>query len=240
MVTTFLFDLDGTLLPQNQDQFLGGYFQLLAAHFQPFGYHPKELIAAIFQGTKAMIANNGLKTNEQVFWETFRNLIQGDAGWFEKEFQTFYSQEFDSLRCYCKANLLATITVGALKAKGYQLILATNPLFPMMATKMRIGWANLSASDFSLITTFENSFSSKPNPRYYQEIVKKVGKNPEECFMVGNDVLEDMVAETVGMETFLITDCLINPRNQDISCYRNGSFEDLLTLIEKLPDLRHS
>ena len=34
--------------------------------------------------------------------------------------------------------------------------------------------------------------------------------------MVGNDVKEDMVARKLGMDVFLITDCLINPNNEDI------------------------
>ena len=52
--------------------------------------------------------------------------------------------------------------------------------------------------------------------------------------MVGNDVSEDMVAEKLGMKVFLITDCVINKENIDISQYPNGSFDDLLEYIEKL------
>jgi hypothetical protein len=45
--------------------------------------------------------------------------------------------------------------------------------------------------------------------------------------MVGNDVDEDMVAETLGMQVYLITDCMINKHGKDISVYNRGSFEDL-------------
>ncbi len=52
--------------------------------------------------------------------------------------------------------------------------------------------------------------------------------------MVGNDVREDMVAQSLGMEVFLLTDCLINTENRDLSVYPQGSFPELMALIRKL------
>ena len=52
--------------------------------------------------------------------------------------------------------------------------------------------------------------------------------------MVGNDVAEDMVARELGMKTFLLTDCLINRGNEDISVYPNGSFDELIEFINSL------
>ena len=51
--------------------------------------------------------------------------------------------------------------------------------------------------------------------------------------MVGNDVQEDMIAETVGMKVFLLTDCLINRNGADISVWPHGGFDDLLRWIER-------
>lgn len=42
-----LFDLDGTLLPMDQDIFVGAYFKGLSAKLAPLGYDPKRLIDAI-------------------------------------------------------------------------------------------------------------------------------------------------------------------------------------------------
>ena len=39
-LTTILFDLDGTLLPMDNDAFTRGYFKLLAARLAPLGYEP--------------------------------------------------------------------------------------------------------------------------------------------------------------------------------------------------------
>ena len=52
--------------------------------------------------------------------------------------------------------------------------------------------------------------------------------------MVGNDVSEDMIAETLGMKVFLLTKDLINKENKDISAYPQGSFTDLLNYIKSL------
>ena len=71
----------------------------------------------------------------------------------------------------------------------------------------------------------------KPNPAYYQEVLDKLGVDPKECLMVGNDVIEDVAAEKLGMQIFLVTDCLINKKGADISAYPQGTFADLLRYL---------
>ena len=92
----------------------------------------------------------------------------------------------------------------------------------------------MQAEDFEWITTYENSKYCKPNLRYYQEVLERLGVAPEECLMVGNDVGDDMVAEELGMQVFLLTDCLINKNKEDISAYPHGGFPELLDYIHAL------
>ena len=68
-LTTILFDLDGTLLPMDNDAFTKGYFKLLAAKLTPHGYEPKQLVDAIWAGTAAMVKNDGSQSNEDAFWK---------------------------------------------------------------------------------------------------------------------------------------------------------------------------
>ena len=57
-IKAILFDLDGTLLPMDQDLFTEGYFRLLAEKMAPYGYEPKKLIASIsFLGSYPMGMN---------------------------------------------------------------------------------------------------------------------------------------------------------------------------------------
>lgn len=229
-----LFDLDGTLLPMDQDVFVKAYFGGISQKLAPYGYNPKELIAAIWQGTGAMIKNKGDKTNEQVFWDAFKAIYGEECLKDTPYFDKFYEENFDDVKSVCGFNPKSAETVKALKAKGIRVILATNPIFPRIATEKRIRWAGLEPEDFELFTSYENINCSKPNLMYYKEILSRTGLSAEDCLMVGNDVGDDMVAESLGLKVFLLTDCLINKAETDISAYPNGSFDDLNVYIDNL------
>ena len=141
------------------------------------------------------------------------------------------------MKAVCGCNPLAADTVHRLKKAGFRVALATNPIFPAIATESRIRWCNLLPEDFELYTTYENIDYCKPNPEYYREVAGKLGVAPEECLMVGNDAEEDMVAQTVGMKVFLLTDCLIQKEGTDISGYPQGDFEQLNQFIDSCCEL---
>lgn len=233
-ITTVLFDLDGTLLPMDQDVFIKDYFKRIGTKLAPYGYDPKQLVDAIWQGTEGMIKNNSNKLNEEVFWEIASSVFGDKIVKDRPIFDEFYEHEFDKIKSSCGYDKRAAQTVQRLKSNGYRVVLATNPIFPSRATEWRITWAGLAPSDFELYTTYENINRSKPNPEYYLEITKKLKVKPEECIMVGNDVSDDMVARNLGMKVFLLTDCLINKDNVDISQYPNGSFDELNAYIDSL------
>ena len=132
------------------------------------------------------------------------------------------------------ADMLKSFLEAALKAKRIRLILATNPLFPAVATESRIRWAGLSPEDFEFYTTYENSRLCKPNPKYYEWLLEKSGLSAEDCLMVGNDVGDDMVAENLGMKVFLLTDCLINKTDRAIDEFPHGGFDELKNYLEEL------
>lgn len=236
MLNTILFDLDGTLLPMDQEYFVKGYMKEISTHFASQGLEPEKLIKSIWAGVAEAVQNDGKRTNEEVFWECFANQLGEQVLDKRPEFDSFYENKFGDIIYTTNPTENAKKAVHALKKKGYKLVLATNPVFPKAATYHRIGWAGLSPDDFSLITSYENSVYSKPNLKYYEDIMEKVGAVPEKSMMVGNDVEEDMVAAKTGMKTFLITDCLISRNGTDISSMNTGSFEEFLEYAEKLPD----
>ena len=233
---TVLFDLDGTLLPMDMQAFMKAYLGELAAKAAASGYHPQELVAAVMEGLEAMLNNDGAMTNEERFWQLFLYRCGGEREVHFRVFEDFYSNEFTKLKEVVQPTPLARQAVQVLKAKGYQLVLATNPVFPSIATLTRVGWAGLDPRDFALITTFENSRFSKPNLSYFQDILTAVGAEPQECLMIGNDVAEDLPAAELGMEVFLVTDNLINTRGADFSHFPQGTREDLVAYLTTLPD----
>ena len=233
-ITTVLFDLDGTLLPMDQDEFVKAYFGLLAKKLAPYGYEAQTLIAGIWKGTGAMVKNDGTHTNEQAFWNCFCSIMGEKCRADEPVFDAYYRKEFQAVQQICGHNPMANQVIQRCKQLGMTPVLATNPIFPAVATESRARWAGLDLADFALYTTYENSNYCKPNPQYYRQILEKLGLQPEECLMVGNDVTEDMVAQTLGMQVFLLTDCLINKENKDISQYPHGGFPELLAYLEEL------
>ena len=234
MIKIILFDLDGTLLPMQQDEFTTAYFNGLSKKLAPYGYEPKRLVGGVWQGTKAMVKNDGTQTNEQVFWKEFASLFGEKVYYDTDKFNDFYETDFNNLKSYSGYNEQANKTIRALKEKGYTLVLASNPVFPMTAQKKRMSWAGVNPDDFVLITSYENSHYCKPNPLYYKEIAEKIGVKPSDCLMVGNDTTEDAASILMGMDFFLLTDCLLNKESKDISKFRRGSFVQLLNYMENL------
>ena len=233
-ITTVLFDLDGTLLPMDQDVFIKKYFGLLAQKLAPHGYDPEKLIQAVWAGTKAMVMNNGKVTNKEAFWITCDAALGCETSKDADIHMDFYRNEFNQVQEVCGFEPMAAQIVRSLKDRGYRVVLATNPLFPAIATQNRIRWAGLQPEDFEYITAYENSHHCKPNPDYYREILEQLHLRPGECLMVGNDVGEDMITQQLGMKVFLLTDCLINKQNADISQYPNGGFPELAYFLNTL------
>lgn len=229
-----LFDLDGTLLPMDYDGFLQLYFGNLAKRMAKYGYDPDELVKNIWTGTKAMVMNDGSCMNETRFWDLIAGIYGVDVLQDKVLFDDFYREEFIKAKVACGFDPMAKETVELVKKLGMKTALATNPIFPMIATRQRMDWAGLKKEDFELCTTYENIGVSKPNPAYYTEIAKRLDVAPEECLMVGNDVAEDMVAIKAGMKVFLLTDCLLNKKEEDISGYPQGGFAKLQEFIKLL------
>lgn len=226
-ITTILFDLDGTLLPLDHDAFIHGYFDLFGKHCASLGYEVEAAIEGMFAGMKAMIfEGEGTSTNKERFDRAFSAVSGIDSESFNARFASFYRGEFNQLERAATRSERAIEVVEYLDDKGYELVLATAPLFPWQATHERIRWAGLEPAHFKTITTYERCRYTKPHLSYYKDLLEEIGREAEECLMVGNDVDEDMVALQLGMSTYLVTDCLINGRGASIEGLRSGSFHD--------------
>lgn len=233
-IKAVLFDLDGTLLPMDQDEFMKVYFGGLCKKLAVRGYEPDTLVKAIWSGTKAMYKNDGSDTNENVFWSAFKKIYLEITDADLQLFERYYEEDFDKVSEVAVPDPRAKKAVEFARANGLRISLATNPLFPSVATKKRIAWAGFEEKDFEFFTSFEDSNFTKPNPEYYRDIVSRMGLKPCECLMVGNDVKEDMAARDIGMKVFLITDHMINKDNKDISEYPHGNFDDLIEYINDI------
>lgn len=232
MIKAVFFDLDGTLLPMDNEEFTKGYFKLLVKKLMPLGYDGARLVDSIWAGTAAMVKNDGSRSNYDAFWERFAQL-EGEGVYDDMAvFDEFYANEFNQAQALCGRSENLISLVAELKERGIRVILATNPVFPATATENRIRWAGFVPEDFELYTTYENIGYCKPNTEYYRELLRRTGLRGEECIMVGNDADEDTPAEETGMKVFLLTDHLINKHGRDISGWENGDADRLRDFLE--------
>lgn len=231
-----LFDMDGTLVPMDEERFLHYYLGELAKEMVPYGVQPKDMTRAMWAGVGAMVKNDGSRTNEEVFWQVFEGLTPGaDHAALRPITERFYHDQFHKARAATQENPLAARAVALARRKAPLVVLATNPLFPMAAQEARMSWIGLQPSDFDHITAYEASRFCKPNPAYYTAICEELGLEPAACLMIGNDETEDMqAASAVGMQGYLITDCLKPSRDEFRWNGPRGSFAEMVAWLEQL------
>ena len=235
MLKAVLFDLDGTLLPMDQNTFMKDYFGRLLRRLAPLGYTPEVFLASMHAGIAAMVKNDGSRTGEEAYWDAYASVSGTDLAKELPVLEDFYETEFDAVAAACGYTPKAAALVHGLKDRGIRVILATNPLFPRIATRKRIRWAGLSPEDFEFYTTFEDIGYCKPNPDYYREVLRRADLDAADCLMVGNDVAEDMLAGAkAGLRGFLLTDCLINTPGADLEQFPHGSFKELEDYLNQL------
>ena len=234
MYKVLFFDLDGTLLPLDVDCFTKEYFRAVGCYFQSIA-EPKTFIQHLMTSTMAMIRNPGPITNEAVFMANFLPLMPAGQPQIMAMFNQFYDEEFPKLQKFSGYSPWAAKIVTSALEKGYRLVLATNPVFPLPATAQRMAWAGVDQAPWELVTTYENSRGCKPNPAYFLDLCHQLQVQPEDCLMVGNDVQEDLVAGTLGMQTYLVTDCLIDRGQPSYPADHQGSLAELHQFIAALP-----
>ncbi|MFX0043159.1 MAG: HAD family hydrolase [Candidatus Hodarchaeota archaeon] len=232
-IKAILFDLDGTLLEINLELFVSNYLKLLAqsvAHVIP----PKKFIAKILKASKAVEENNGRKTNIETYSNAFFPLEGHSREEIEPFFDEFYVKDFPNLQQYARRKPGARTVVQTAFDKGYDVVIATNPLLPLTAIEQRLEWAGVPVEDFPyrLITTIENSRATKSltNLHYYEQILKTIGYAAESCLMVGNEN-KDMIAGQLGMKTFLILNSNEESHQDMLVPTYKGELIDLLDLL---------
>lgn len=239
-ITTILFDMDSTLNTIDEMAFSQKYFELL--HMNYF----QEFDLQYFSDTLTEITRNVMlsKNSKELTVNTFmkemsRNFRKSPKKIYDK-FKTYYANEYSKLQEYVKPAKFARKAVQLSIQKEYDVIIATTPIFTEHAIMQRLSWSGVADFNYQLITHAENMHSSKPREEYYLEIRKKIKRKSEECLMIGNEFLSDIVAPTkLGMKTFYCTincddDYFISPELKRFSKIKPtyaGTLENYIQLI---------
>ena len=208
MLRAVLFDLDDTLLGNNMDIFLPGYFALLGEYAARY-FSPEQFIEELLVCTEGMVRNvDPAQSNRDVFWALFEQRTGMNANELEGFFDQFYREQFHQLKERTEKRPFAAKLVEYCLAHNLDVVVATNPLFPRIAIEARLAWAGLPVEqyDFALVTAYENMHATKPQPAYYAEILDKIGCVPEQALMVGNDWENDILpAHSLGIQTYWLS-----------------------------------
>lgn len=235
------FDLDGTLLPMDIDEFMSAYFKRIAAFMAAHGKDGARFMEALRAGTKEMAAHDSFNhdTNEEAFWRECARVYGAD----EQEAQElralsndFYANDFPHIGDGFTPNPAAARVVQKLRDKGYPLLLTTMPMFPRRAVEHRLEWAGVDPAAFARITSYENSTSVKPKPTYFAENLAAAGARGEDVLMVGNNTMEDMAFLKFGADGYLVTDYLLNPIDADVNAMKHGTMEQFEAWVDALPE----
>jgi FMN phosphatase YigB (HAD superfamily) len=208
MIRAVLFDLDNTLITNPSDEFVPAYLRALGAHLAAL-VPPERLVSELLRCVRLMLENTDpTRTLKEVFWaELLPALDVPEADLFPLV-ENFYAEVYGRLRDYTAPRPDAPRAVRAAFRAGCDVVIATNPLYPATAILHRLAWAGIPADEYpyALVTSYENMHAGKPRPEYFREVVDRIGRRPAECLMVGDDLAQDMIAQSVGLRTYWITD----------------------------------
>jgi HAD superfamily hydrolase (TIGR01549 family) len=232
---TLLLDLDDTLLDNETGEFLPVYLKKLGDHLASHA-PPDKLVPALLAATRAMIQNNEPdRTLKDIFDAQFYPSLGIDEEAIRADIEDFYANVFPSLRSLTQPKPEAIEVVQYAFDCGYQVVVATNPIFPQSAILQRLGWANLWPENyaFKLIVSYETFHFAKPNPAFFGEILARLGWPTGPVIMVGDDLENDIhAARRLGLAAFWLTQKGQTPKTGLIAPTAAGSLADVIPWLE--------
>lgn len=234
-VEVVLFDLDGTLVDVDMQLFIPLYLRRLAGRMAPYA-EPARVERTLRAAMMAMLAGtDGQGTLEGLL----RSMLADDSqlAWpdYQAGLASFCRDDLPQLQPLVKPHPLARPLVETCLARGWQVALATNPVFPRAVIDARLAWGGLADLPFRLVTSYETSRQCKPHPGFFHDLLAQLDLSPQACLMVGNDTLHDLAAGRVGIPTCLLTTWRID-RSPVLAADWEGSHQRLLERLQALPD----
>ncbi|NHJ33488.1 MAG: HAD family hydrolase [Asgard group archaeon] len=213
-ITTILFDMDSTLNAIDEIEFSQKYFKMLHERFF------SEFDLQFFYDSLTDITRNVMLSRSprelaiKTFMKEMSKCYKKPQKKLYEDFKEFYATDYNQLEEFVRPAKGAQKAVKACFDEGYNVIVATTPVFTENAIMKRLEWSGMGEFSFKLVTHAENMHFSKPLEEYYTEILKKIKKKSYECIMVGNEFMGDIVSPTrVGMKTFYVP---LRPENEDL------------------------
>lgn len=200
------------------DSFIPAYFMALSGSLRE--YVPSEkMLKALMGGTRLMMTkDHPLRTLKSVFDDYFYPEIGVERETLQLQIEKFYDQVFPDLSHLTSPIPEAITLVETAFNKGYDVVIATNPLFPLKAINHRLRWAGLPPEDYpyKIVTSYEKFHFTKENNAYFPEILGKLGWPESPVVMVGNDLTMDIQpARSAGLPVYWVNGEKPVPQNDE-------------------------
>lgn len=232
-----LLDLDDTCLVNSMDTFIPAFLEAFGDHLSEL-LNPEILIPTLVSATQIMVQNDRPdRTLKEVFDEAFFPALDADEDEIQVYIDSFYEEKYPHLKSLTQALPQAVEMVEEAFKRGYSVVIATNPLFPLSGINQRLEWAGLSPEEFqfSLIPSYESYHFAKPNPAFFAETLSRLGWPQEPVLMVGDDYDFDIAsAQKMGLSTFRIDENKQGQQQTSDSPNGSGSISDLLPWLDSM------
>jgi phosphoglycolate phosphatase-like HAD superfamily hydrolase len=135
---TLLIDLDDTLLVNPVKEFMEKYLKLLSEYMEPY-VDPKVMVPQLLKSTDLMIDKvHPYQTLESVFDADFYPALGLDITEIKPIVNRFYTDVFPEIQSQTSPRPEAIEAIQHAFSLGYHVVIATNPLFPKLATSLRL------------------------------------------------------------------------------------------------------
>jgi FMN phosphatase YigB (HAD superfamily) len=209
------------------------YLRRLTEHMSD-QVNPVRATKALHQAVAAMFANTDAgKTLESILFEVLQAELAISPEWYVKALAQFCQDDLETLRPLVTGHPLSSQLIESSLARGWKVVLATNPIFPRVVVDARVSWGGLDGDAFHHVTAYETAHFCKPSPLFFKEILDRLQIPAKACLMVGNDTVHDLAASLVGMQTCLLTPWAAKRPDASFEADWKGRHEELLALIEK-------
>ena len=152
------FDLDGTLLPMEIDEFMRTYFEALGAYVARFGVAPEAFMAGMKAGIKNMAAHDDGRPNSDAFWEALVRARRSPMRATGRRSSTASTKlnSVRSARAWCRTRRRRAPWTRS-RPRAIRSCWPRCPCSPSAPCGGACEWAGVDSGKFSRLTNFANS-----------------------------------------------------------------------------------
>lgn len=197
-----LVDLDGTLVGAHNVG-LSVAFTAKMVHYLKRYANIYYILRAIAESFRVHGQNAKFESNQEKIVHVFARYLRMPEEKTEEVLREALMHIFPQLEQYFFPLPHAGDFINWASAR-FPLTLATNPVWPEEIIKMRVKWADIDPSKFRKITHAEIMHSCKPKITYYEELLKQLDLNAEDCLLIGNHMENDLAATKLGIPVYIV------------------------------------